>query len=78
MIYLQILLEPFRNQKEILDLMEFYISKAEANKEEVKMMKAGQKKKIMKHFWFKILIPWKGKLSQTFPQKNNNNWNKIK
>lgn len=70
MIYLQILLEPFGNEKEILDLMEFYISKAKINKEKVKTMKAGKKKilkKIMKHFWFKILIPWKGNPSQMFP-----------
>lgn len=44
MIYLQIQLEPFRKQKEILDLVEFYISKTETNKQEVKWWKLAKQR----------------------------------
>lgn len=81
MIYLQILLEPFGNEKEILDLMEFYISKAKINKEKVKTMKAGKKKKYLKKSWnISDLKSWfheRETLLKCFPPKNNN-WNKIR
>lgn len=49
MIYLQKQLEAFRKQKEILDLVEFYISKTETNKQEVKWWKLA--KQTNKQTW---------------------------